>query len=403
MAGESAWVLEYQGQVHLISPQGVRVGRGPDNDIVMVDDQISRHHAVFWDEQGVPYVRDEGSMNGTFLNGQRIAAPTPLRPNDRIQIGRATLTIRPKPEAGRAMPHGLHSHSAIWIAAGTALVGMLVLLVGGIALGIQPAPAAPAAFVPSLATPTAERAPILASTTRAQATAVPVATATTQVIASTGNPVNRALMATVLVFSPIENSKLVSSGSGSIVHSTGFILTNYHVVRDEDTGKPFNGQDRIWVYVNSTTDRPPNQHFRAKVVELDGNLDLALLQITATEDGGALPINLALTTMPIGDSDTVNIGDPMRVLGFPGTGGSGFVDDLTITLTDGIISGFLDNRAWIKTAAEISSGNSGGAAINAAGELIGIPTNVRSDRRVGGKIGYIRPVNLAKSVLAKAK
>lgn len=79
------------------------------------------------------------------------------------------------------------------------------------------------------------------------------------------------------------------------------------------------------------------------------------------------------------------------------------MDDLTIRLTDGVVSGFLENRAWIKIAAEISSGNSGGAAINAAGKLIGIPTSVRSHRRVGGKIGYIRPVNLAKSVLAKAR
>jgi S1-C subfamily serine protease len=105
--------------------------------------------------------------------------------------------------------------------------------------------------------------------------------------------------------------------------------------------------------------------------------------------------------VPIGDSDTIQIGDTLSVLGFPGLGGE------TVTLTRGTVSGFHGEagltRAWVKTDTEINRGNSGGMALNDAGELIGIPTFVGTDVYVTGKLGYIRPVNLARSLIELAR
>jgi serine protease Do len=98
----------------------------------------------------------------------------------------------------------------------------------------------------------------------------------------------------------------------------------------------------------------------------------------------------------------VAIGDELVAIGFPGLGGE------TVTLTRGTVSGFLTDeagrsRGWIKTDAEINPGNSGGMAINDRGELIGVPTIVVSGEKVTGKIGVIRPINLARTIIDQAR
>ena len=138
--------------------------------------------------------------------------------------------------------------------------------------------------------------------------------------------------------------------------------------------------------------------------------------------------NLNLKAVALGDSDVLELGDSLRIFGYPGIGGE------TVTLASGTVSGFShergvkDRRAWVKTDATIAGGNSGGTAINERGELIGIPTQAaagsdvkpvdarpvidtnqdgRIDERdtpmaVGGFINGLRPVNLAKPLLKKA-
>lgn len=70
-----------------IVPAGVRVGRAPDNDLVLSDVQVSWGHAEFWAAGGIVYVRDRGSTNGTFLNGWPCRIPMPVRPSDEIRLG----------------------------------------------------------------------------------------------------------------------------------------------------------------------------------------------------------------------------------------------------------------------------------------------------------------------------
>lgn len=212
-------------------------------------------------------------------------------------------------------------------------------------------------------------------------------------------PLENAAQATVQILTPDDSqSGSYSAGSGSVVDARGYILTNFHVIGDTASGQLYNKRGEILVGVapQGSTD-PPQLLYRARLVEADRDLDLALLRIDARSDGASLPADLGLGVLPVGDSDRMQIGDDITVLGYPGIGGD------TLTLTRGSVAGFLPG--WIKTDAETNHGNSGGAAINAAGELVGVPTAGSSEagdsEHLPGKIGLIRPINLAQSLLEK--
>jgi S1-C subfamily serine protease len=220
--------------------------------------------------------------------------------------------------------------------------------------------------------------------------------------------------AVVQILAVGEDTQLVWSGSGTVISEDGLILTNAHVVDDRA-----NEYDFLGVAVTSRSDEPPEQRWIAEIVAVDYALDLAVIRPVSDLDGN--PPDVDVPFIPLGDSDEVEIGERIRILGFPGIGGE------TITYTEGAVSGFtaqkgIPVRAWIKTDATIAGGNSGGLAANAAGELIGVPTTLgsgsetapsvdcrnltdtnqdgRVDERdncvvVGGFINGLRPVNLA--------
>jgi hypothetical protein len=150
------------------------------------------------------------------------------------------------------------------------------------------------------------------------------------------------------------------------------------------------------VAVMGAEDEPAVPTYRATVISADGYLDAAVIRIDRDIDGRQVaPSSLDLPTVPIGSSDALRVGEPVTVVGFPGIGGN------TISLSSGRTSGFLGDdrigpRAWIKTDAVISGGNSGGLAANEAGELVGVPTRAPSD---AGGYSLIRPIALLAGVL----
>lgn len=386
MQGYSSWVIEFQGRHYAIPPNGLRIGRGQDNEIVLPDDQASRRHATIWVAQGNVYIRDEGSTNGTFVRGQRVAAPMILRAGDQVQIGRAILRAQisggPSAPAG-AQPIYHGSPNQTWIIV-TGVIFLCAFVATGIALVSALRPSAPSNI--AFGTPS----PIQAYTTVTSPNAV-------SRTPSTKDPIRTALMASVLIIVQLGTTDNVMFGSGSIIDPRGLILTNYHVVRDPNTRQPYNNRELIVVAINSTPERAPDRLFLAAILQADVNLDLAILKLTARADGKPLPADLGLSVIALGNSDTVQIGDRIQLIGFPEIGGN------TVTMNEGIISGFLLDRAWMKTGGQVNPGNSGGMAINAAGELIGIPTIKVSDPRLGGQIGLLRPINLAKPLIDKAK
>jgi serine protease DegQ len=174
---------------------------------------------------------------------------------------------------------------------------------------------------------------------------------------------------------PQRNSGL---GSGVVVSSNGYILTNYHVVESAD---------QIEVALND------GRNLRARVVGSDPESDLAVLQVK-----GEKGEELKLPAITLGQMDNIRVGDVALAIGNPFGVGQ--------TVTMGIVSalgrshlGINTFENFIQTDAAINPGNSGGALIDSQGNLIGINTAIYS--RSGGSlgIGFAIPVSTAKSVM----
>ncbi len=165
-------------------------------------------------------------------------------------------------------------------------------------------------------------------------------------------------------------------GSGVIVSSDGYILTNNHVV-----GKATE------IHVTLMDKR----EFTAKVVGTDSKTDIALIKINTKQ-----PLPVAV----LGNSDQTNVGDWVIAIGNP----FGF----TLTVTAGIVSakgralgGNYDN--FIQTDASINPGNSGGPLFDTHGRVIGINTAIYSSTGSNAGIGFAIPIDLAKDVMEQLK
>lgn len=171
-----------------------------------------------------------------------------------------------------------------------------------------------------------------------------------------------------------------SSGSGVILSEDGYIVTNNHVI---------NGADKIKVTLND------RRTFDARVIGKDPSTDIALIKIEST----------GLNFIQLGNSDEVRVGEWVLAVGNP--------FNLTSTVTAGIVSAKARNinilqpergsnvmpiESFIQTDAAVNPGNSGGALVNARGELVGINTAIAS--RTGSYAGYsfAVPVNLMRKV-----
>lgn len=164
-----------------------------------------------------------------------------------------------------------------------------------------------------------------------------------------------------------------SLGSGVIVSADGYILTNYHVIKDAEA-----------VQVGL----PDGRSVGARVVGVDPDTDLALLKVDLT---GLRPIQL-------GRSDDIKVGDVVLAIGDPYGVGQ--------TVTQGIVSalgrsqlGLSTFENFIQTDAAINPGNSGGALVNVRGQLVGISTALFSPSGGSNGIGFAIPVNLARGVM----
>ena len=172
--------------------------------------------------------------------------------------------------------------------------------------------------------------------------------------------------------------KQSSLGSGFIISSDGYIVTNNHVVE---------GADKVFVNLEGDSDRAHS--LEAAVVGTDAETDIALLKVDAKRD---LPV------FNFGNSDTAEVGEWVVAIGNP--------FGLSNSVTAGILSakgrdihaGPFDN--FLQTDASINPGNSGGPLINMAGEVIGINTAIVAS---GQGIGFAIPSNLASRIVEELK
>ncbi len=168
----------------------------------------------------------------------------------------------------------------------------------------------------------------------------------------------------------------VGAGSGVIISTDGYIITNNHVV---------DGADELEVTLND------NRKFNAKLIGTDSATDIALIKIEAKD----------LSIIPFGDSEKLKVGEWVLAVGNP--------FNLTSTVTAGIVSakgrgislGSGDKskiESFIQTDAAVNPGNSGGALVNTKGELVGINTAIYSETGNYAGYSFAVPVSIASKV-----
>ncbi len=168
------------------------------------------------------------------------------------------------------------------------------------------------------------------------------------------------------------------AGSGVIISKDGYIVTNNHVVEEAD---------ELMVKLND------NREFKARIIGMDKNTDLALIKI----EGEDLP------AISIGNSDNLKLGEWVLAIGNPFS--------LTSTVTAGIVSAKARTlganaegiESFIQTDAAINPGNSGGALVNARGELVGINAMIYSQTGSYAGYGFAIPTSIMNKVVDDLK
>ena len=174
----------------------------------------------------------------------------------------------------------------------------------------------------------------------------------------------------------IQTQPRASSGSGVIISTDGYIVTNNHVV---------DGADELTVTLND------NREFSARIIGTDKTTDLALIKVDAKD----------LPAITIGSSDKLKVGEWVLAVGNP--------FNLNSTVTAGIVSakarslGANGVESFIQTDAAINQGNSGGALVNTSGELVGINAMLYSQTGSYSGYGFAIPTTIMNKVIADIK
>ena len=176
----------------------------------------------------------------------------------------------------------------------------------------------------------------------------------------------------------VQTPERVGFGSGVIISKDGYIVTNNHVIDNADV---------ISVKLND------GREYKGRVIGTDPSTDLALVKIEADE----------LPTIPVGDSEALKVGEWVLAVGNP--------FNMTSTVTAGIVSAKARSlgvynqgvESFIQTDAAINQGNSGGALVNAKGELVGINSVLYSPTGAYSGYGFAIPTSIMKKVIADLK
>ncbi|HVF90997.1 MAG TPA: trypsin-like peptidase domain-containing protein [Blastocatellia bacterium] len=193
-------------------------------------------------------------------------------------------------------------------------------------------------------------------------------------------------------------------GSAVVIRKDGTVATNYHVIVEDKSGRPY---DEIYFSLPAGETQQNPVLYRLEPLLMERRYDLALLRVVKDSSGRAASELSGFPVLEIGDSRGVKLLDDLVIIGFPEKGGT------SVTVNTGIVEGTDVLENWIKTDARLIHGNSGGAAIDSDGKLIGIPTKVVADRqpvdkngdgfpdefRFYGAVGFLRPAHLLADML----
>ena len=337
----------------------IRVGRDPSAELVSANPLVSRRHGVIAsDERGATYT--DQSRRGTFLEGKRLRGPLRITHSVILQLGDPATGE----ELGVTPPL-----TSTQIARNRRRKTMSGRMLAGVAAAATVAAAALTTGLLLVSRPeTAQNAAAASSSLSAAA-------------------LRHAESATVRLLIGSQAS-YTGWGSGTLISPDGLILTNAHVAEPQVSGAAVAAglpasqlqPDPPFVTVELTAGQSSAAvaRYRARPVAVDGYLDLAVVRIYATSGGQPVsPATLHLPYLTAGSAGSLQLDQPVTVLGFPGVSGSN-----SITVTNGVISTFVpdplghvaDPRFELDTTARVAHGNSGGAAIDNSGRLIGVPS-----------------------------
>ncbi|MEU6138047.1 FHA domain-containing protein [Nocardioides sp. NPDC047086] len=356
-------LLVAEGKEHRFRhPVTVTIGRAADNSVVLEDQGVSRQHARLVATPG-GWTFENGSQAGSFLKG---------KPLVREEIDEETEIRLGHPVAGEILKVIPIYSAEVEVARAAAKRRNKLLLWGGIgaAAAVVVIGLVVAMFVVPGGDPSAQDAGL------------------------TKDELNSAQRAAVwITYAPTEDT--IAMGSGSIVSKDGKILTNAHVADPakipEYAAKGEVSPDVVNIHLTDPAAgyKVGEPDYIAKVIESDGEVDSAVVQIVADGEGNPVnPSSLDLPTITLGDSNAVDRGDFIATIGFPMLPKESFADKEGVlfqppTVAEGNVATILsfegEERAVFDVTARISSGNSGGAAVNDDGELVGVPTSIGWD------------------------
>lgn len=352
-------VLRFGGRQYVFPVgQPVRIGRDPSLELVTEDPLVDRdqHGVITTDATGAYYT--DTSSRGTYLNGKRLTGPLHIKESLVLVLGDPatgdelgiTPPLAPETIAANARRRERRRTMRRVVLIGTAAI----IVIGGVVALLE---------TRSSSNGTGPAAGLSAATlTQGESATV------------------RILQGSV--------DNFTGWGSGTIISPNGLILTNGHVAEPQAPGEAVAlGQPGgslaanppyLTVELTEGPSTPAVPTYRARPVAVDGYLDLAVVAIYATSSGQAInPASLNLPYLPIGNVSNAQLDEAVTVLGYPGVSNSD-----SISVTSGVISTFVpdplghvsDPRFELETTARVAHGNSGGAAIDDTGALIGVPS-----------------------------
>lgn len=340
-----------------ITSNMIKIGRGPDNNIVIPDKKVSRNHLAIIKDKNTYKIRDLGSRNGTYINGKKIISGKiySLSESDIIKIGDKTLTISPTKSKTETKKKFL-------IPLAIALSAVVIIAIALTIIFINKAKESQ-----SISTePTVVQEEIKEEEEPEQDEAVSEITEEDTVLEGSLD-IDRILQQVVDIH-VITNDNLEGGGSGTIYSSDGYIITNYHVIE---------GANIIDVKTHD------GKKYAAEIIFTNKEIDIALLKINAQN----------LVPADFGNSSDLKLGDEVIAIGSP--------YELSSTITKGIVSSrrdieFEDIKIInaIQHDAAINPGNSGGPLINSKGEVVGINSFIMSPDYSNTGLNFAIPIDL---------
>ena len=376
------------GRQQRIFPVGtqVRVGRDPSLELVSVNPLVSRqcHGVITSDEDGATYV--DQSRRGTFLNGKQLRGPLRITESVVLRLGDPAtgeeLGITPPLSSSQ-----LARNQSRQVLSGRMRRGALAAAVVAIAAGL-------AAFIIVAQRPGQQRR---AGTAACSLPCCGTLRRRPSGCCSAPGPIT-----------PAGDRVRSSAQPGSSSPTPTSRSPRRRAPRWSGLPASQLGADPPFLTLELTTgpSSPVVARYRARTVAVDGYLDLAVVQIYATASGQPVsPGSLHLPYLTLGNVGALQLDQTVTVLGFPGVANSD-----SITVTSGVVSTFVpdplghvgDPRFELETTARVAHGNSGGAAINNAGQLIGVPSLAIPGE--GGDVSWrLRSVAEARPLITAAR